>query len=204
MSEENQTNPNETQTPPPAPVVSRADFERVSAELKKLSTDKAALEERIKAKDLEEAKKRQDWKSIAEQKEREAQQAIAESKNLRDSYINEKKFTSLKDEAQRLGLRQEAIDDLSMIGLDDVTIESTSTGKINILGAKAAAEKIKLMRPHWFSNPSLPSVNSDLPSVQNGSKISYQKLREAEVEAGKTGNYVDYKKLLMAYRAQNQ
>lgn len=189
-------------TPPPPPVVPRDEYERIKADYERINSEHSKLAEKIKAKELEEAKKRNDWKLIAEQKEREAQEAIAKATNIEQSYLNERKFSALKDEVTRLGLRQEAIEDLSLISLDDVVIEHTSTGKINVLGAKTAAEKIKMMRPHWFSSVQTPNVNSSLPGVISGQKVTYEQLKEAELNAKKTGDYEEYKKLIMKYKAQ--
>lgn len=189
-------------TPSPAPVVPRADFERVNAEYQKMQSDYQRMIQEQKDRELNEAKRKNNWQMVAEAKEREAQEAIAKVQRIEQSYLNERKFSALKDSALRLGLRKEAIEDLALVALDDVAVESTSTGKINILGAESAAEKLKMLRPHWFSQQTSAQVNTSIPTVSQGRKVSIDDIFTAEKEAKKSGDYSGYQKLLNQYRTQ--
>jgi len=84
---------------------------------------------------------------------------------FKESYVRDKKLSSVQYYAARMGLRDEAKDDLENIGLDDVQIETTSLGNINVLGAKEYVEELKLRKPHWFNDGKPPVINNGRPEM---------------------------------------
>ncbi len=102
----------------------------------------------------------------------------------------------------KLGLVETAVDDLELMELKDVIVETTSTGRVNVIGAKSAAERIKSIRPHWFSEGRVPNINGRQPEVRTSGSgaTSYEELQKLEKEAVKTGDYTEYKKKVMEFK----
>lgn len=167
-------------------MVSKAEFDRVMADLHKHKKTAQTLKEEREAEKLQKQKEQNQWKEIAEAKEREAAEAKAEAQRIQNSFLGEKKFNAVRDAASKLGLRPEAMGDLEMLDLESVQLETTNTGKINILGADKFAESLKRLKPHWFADPKNPSVNGSGQRVQDGNgKVTIDDLLAAEVAAKK-------------------
>ena len=93
------------------------------------------------------------------------------------------------------GIRPEAVDDLAMLSMNDVLVEHTSTGRVNVLGADRFIENLKQLRPHWFGKPAL-NVNSSVPGIKQGGVATIKDLLKMGDEASKTGDYTAYNKAI--------
>lgn len=100
------------------------------------------------------------WKELAEKYKSDYESTTTELSQFRNDFVNDKKMDAIKREALKHGIRPEAIDDLDMLANDEVEIETTSTGKINILGADSFVEKVKAIKPYWFQELTAPTVNN--------------------------------------------
>ncbi len=100
-------------------------------------------------------KENNQWKELAEAKEKEANDAKAETARIKDSFVGNQKYNAARDKCKALGLRPEAEADLESLDLEAITIETTSTGKINVLGADKFAERLKTVKP---SSPKMQLV----------------------------------------------
>lgn len=173
--------------------VSRADHERALADLNrfKKAAEKAAQEK----KDAETArlKKENDYKTLAEQKEQEAKEAREEADRLKSSYVNDRKFNAVRQQCETLGLRPEAISDLESLDLEDIQIETTSTGKINVLGADRFAKALKAKKPHWFADKAAPKVNTNGQRIlDSGDTLTAKDLLKLQAEGQKSGDMSKY------------
>jgi hypothetical protein len=93
--------------------------------------------------------------------------------------------------------------DIDLIDLDDVVVETTSTGKVNILGADSFAEKLKTLKPHWFEVKGTTVVNSNTPRVEGSAgPITVEQVLAAEKEGRKKGDLTQYRELYNQYRQQ--
>lgn len=174
-------------------MVSKSELNKVLADMHKYKQAAKDAEERVKTKETEELKAKENWKKLYEESEKRAVDAETKSKKISDSFVNHQKFSTLKSYADKLGLRPEASDDLEKVDLDDIVVETTNTGKFSIIGADKAAERLKQTKPHWFTAPGAPNINVNSPSVVNGGEISLADVEKARVQYMKTKNAADTK-----------
>lgn len=173
--------------------VSRADHERALADLNrfKKAAEKAAQEK--KEAETARLKKENDYKTLAEQKEQEAKEAREEADRLKSSYVNDRKFNAVRQQCDALGLRPEAISDLESLDLEDIQIETTSTGKINVLGADRFAKALKAKKPHWFADKAAPKVNTNGQRIlDSGDTLTAKDLLKLQAEGQKSGDMSKY------------
>jgi hypothetical protein len=194
--------PVETATPP-ADVVSKAEFEKVMSELHKHKAKAKSLEDKVNEDKMSRMKEQNQWKEIAEAKEREAAEARERAEKVQSSFLSEKKYTAAREKCMALGIRAEALSDLEMLDLESIQIETTSTGKINVLGADKFAERLKTTKPHWFQEKKATTVNTDATRViDQGGTVTPQMIMEAEKEARKTGDTSKYHDLHKRFQQQ--
>lgn len=189
-------------------VVDKKHLEHALADLQKWKQKTAELDRLLKEKDekvkqaeIERMRQAQDYKQIAEIKEREAQEAIARETRLKESIVYDRKFSEVRAAALKAGLRKEAEADLEMLSLDPVAIETTSTGRINVLGADQFVEHLRLTRPHWFGS-NKPSINSASPEVVASGSVTEQDIIKLSKEARKTGDWSPVEKAYKIYNAR--
>lgn len=188
-----------------ADVVARADHERALADMQKYKAKAAKLEQERQAAAEARMKEQNQFKELAELKEKEANDAKAEALALKNSFLNERKYSAVKSKCEALGLRPEALSDLEMLDLESVQIETTSTGKINVLNADKFAERLKTLKPHWFADKSAPNVTTTSPRTHDsGGVITPQDIVAAEREGRKAGDLSKYYDLQKRYLQQRQ
>lgn len=185
-------------------LVSREDHERALADLHKFKKEAEKLKTEREAEKTAKLKEENRWKELAEQNEQEAKTAREEAARIKDSYVNGKKYSAVQEKCMALGLRPEAVSDLEMLDLADIPIETTSTGKINVLGADKFAERLKTLKPHWFAEKKAPSINADGTRVveSNDGQITVAQLLAEEAKGKKSGDLSGYYALHKKYLTQ--
>lgn len=187
----------------PTEMISKAEFEKVMSELHKHKAKAKALEEKSNEEKMSRMKEQNQWKEIAEAKEREALEARDKAERVQSSFLSEKKYTAAREKCMALGIRPEALSDLEMLDLEQIQIETTSTGKINVLGADKFAERLKTTKPHWFQEKKTTTVNTDATRVfDTGGTVTPTMIMEAEKEFRKTGDRTKYEDLHKRYQQQ--
>lgn len=197
------TPPTTVTVTPPASVINPADHQRAIDDMLKhkeaLSKANAELE-LIKTTKLKEAN---DYKTLAEKYEAELATTKAENKKIQEAIIERERTSALKSKVVAMGLRPEAESDLDSLDLAALRIETTSTGKINVLGVGEFAERLKAAKPHWFTDKTPPNVNTNTTRVlDSGGAITPQDLIAAEREGRKTKNMSGYQELMKKYQTQ--
>ncbi len=184
-------------------VVARADHERALADLQKFKREAAELKKERETLNTNKMKEQNQWKELAEKHEKEANDAREEAAKIRDSFLGERKFSTVKEKCLVLGLRPEAASDLEMLDLESVTLETTSTGKINVLGADKFAERLKTLKPHWFADKNAPAVNTNgARIVDSNGDITPAMILAAEKEGRKSGDMGKYQDLFKKFQQQ--
>lgn len=188
-------------------MVSKAELQKVLDEMHKYKKTAKEFEAKIKDQEMSKLKAQEEWQKVAEIKEREAQEAIEKATRLEQSFLNNRKYDAIKAAALQNGIRKEALNDLELIDFDDdIAIETTSTGKINVIGAEAAVKKLKAQRPYWFGK-SISGVNTDSPDVVTGEGVTIDKVMEAQAKWRKSKSQTDmknYQTLMEAYQKQGR
>ncbi len=175
------------ETPPPA-AIDPKDHQRLLEDIKKEKEARKKLEDQLKENQKQQDVEKQNFKKLWEESETERKKDAHEKEQLRLSIANKEKYSAVKDEASKLGLRNEVIEvgDLDLLSLDEVAVD-TESGKWTVKGAKEYAEKLKAQRPHWFGSPTPPPINTNAP----GAKSTTPKTFSDEIKAAKTQAELD-------------
>lgn len=204
----------QTTTPPNPPpeetteeLVPKPVFDRIKDDLFKTKERNRQLEEAVRAKETDQLKDQQKWKELAEVNESRAKEYEEKYNKLSHTVVEERKMAEIRKEAVKLGILPSEIDDLDNQNWSDVTIEYTSTGRINVIGAAKAVERFKTLRPQRFQGPQAPGVNTTTPTVvpgQSAGPVSIKDVQAAEAEAKKSGDYTKYRELLVKFQQQRK
>lgn len=174
------------------------DLLRQKAKSRELEEKLQSLEgerENLKVKSL---KDKEQWQKLAELKEREADDFKKQLESQKTTTTNYFKRSEIRQQAMKLGIRENALDDLDLLGYDDVQLETTSTGKINVLGADKFVERLKTTKPHWFNDRTAPNIDSASPGVTRPSSVSVQDVLRLQKE----GKKAEYEAALLKLRQQ--
>lgn len=168
-------------------------LEQVKKDMFKFKTEAKELREKLKAQETADLESKQQYKTLYEQEKKRADEAEAKAKKTGDAFVNHHKFSTVKSQAEKLGLRPEAAQDLELLPMDDVLVETTNTGKWSIIGADSFVERLKTRKPHWFTDPGAPNINVTTPSVVNGGRISVEDVSAAQAKWLKSKSPADRK-----------
>ncbi len=184
--------------------VSFSEFKAVKDDMHRFKEDARKNKEELDRLKTKEMSDKEQWKELAATRETEAKDWRTKYEAVTGSIQERAKISAVKESAIKLGLVESAYEDLELIELKDVIVETTSTGRVNVIGAKSAAERIKSLKPHWFANGKGPNLNPNVPSTVNGvhTSTSYDDLVKLEADAKKTGDYTEYKKKLMELKTK--
>ncbi len=144
-----------------------------------------------------------DLKAYAETLEKEVE-SIRKERDMTWQWIeNDKKMSEIKVQAVAHGMRKEALDMLAKMDFDDVVLEKTTTGRMNVLGADRAVARLKSQMPFLFEQKSV-KVNAESPATTGAqNKITYEEIRKLQDQAKKTGDWSSLEKALVEYKKQN-
>lgn len=181
----------------------KQDYEHAIKDLQATKSKYKELEEKVKQfetqreeLEVKSLREKEEWKKLAEIKENEAldlKKKLESKDKLTSTYF---KRAEVRAEAVKAGVRESALDDLDLLGFDGVEIESTSSGKINVLGAGEFVERIKATKPHWFEDKKAPSVTSTTPGVTKGKSMQLKDILKLQKE----GKQAEYEAALNNYR----
>lgn len=191
------------QDDPPA-MVSREEFERVQADMhkyKQQAREASAQSERLKLQGL---KEKEDWKKVAEEYEAKFKESEGKYQGLQSALLKNEKMAAIRMEAQKAGIvGEKALEILELLEFPEVAVETTSTGRINVLGADRAIQRMKMERPFLFGK-SVPSINPNSPGTTAAGTVSYEELMKSEEAARKSGDWSKHRELLQRFRSQQQ
>lgn len=101
-----------------------------------------------------------DFKTMYEREKETRLNIEKEHKQFKEGYLFEQKFNAVRAAALKAGIRSEAEADLSLVKLDGVGLEATSSGRFLVHGADDYIEQLKKSKPHWFKSGEVPQFNS--------------------------------------------
>lgn len=188
------------------PTYTKADFEKVVAELSKFKSEAEDLRSRFKNQEIEAAKAANDWQKVAEVRQKEADEALQKLERFKSAVISDKRLSAVREEAIKAGLRKESLSDLSYLDYPEVRLQTDEEGQFKVEGADKAIQRLKTTRPHWFAS-AIPSVNLNTPSVTgDGGKITWDSIKKIEAEYKKNPNPANaekYKAVLLEFKKQS-
>lgn len=181
--------------------------DRIKKDMLKYKDEAAQLRKQIDDLKLNGHKEKEDWKTVAEHHEQKSKEYQQKFEGLKDGLVHEKKISALIIEAQKQGITPASLPDLELLDFDEVSVETTSTGKILVSGQDRAIAKLKTLRPHWFST-SVPNVNPSTPNVgtPNSGIVTMADLNAAEAQYKKTKTEADkknYYEIIQKYKTQH-
>jgi hypothetical protein len=198
------TKPNETKANEAA--LEAGTIDALRAQLKDANDKNATYERERKEASDKKLAENNEYKTLAENREKELAAERAKTKALTDGIIHNGKMNAIRQAAAKAGLRAEAMDDLDMVDFEEVQVERTDKGRLNVTGAEKAVEKLKATKPHWFAARK-PNVDTSKPGVETNVSelVTEDHVIEAEDAYRKSGSDSDKKKyhdLANKYRTQ--
>lgn len=175
------------------------DHKRALDDIAKLKREAETL--RAQAEEARRAKLAEQGKiqEVAEAYRTDAEKAKAEKDQLWKAVVDREKENALREAALKIGIRQEALSDLRLYGLDNVGVEYTTDGRFIVNGADLAAESLKKSRPYLFRNAEVPNFNS---GGQGTRPPKEQELTPELLAELSVSNKAKYLELLPKYIAQ--
>jgi hypothetical protein len=207
MSQENLNNDPANPSPIVPPVEPTEGNDRIKKDMLKYKDEAERLKAQVEEMKLKGHKEKEDWKTVAEHHEQKAKEFEQKYSGLQNALVHEKKIRALTDEAQKHGINPASLADLELLDFDEVSVETTSAGKILVTGQDRAIAKLKTLRPHWFQN-TVPSVNPSSPNVGRPTSdgVTVADLNAAEAQYRKTKSESDkqaYFDLIKKYKSQH-
>lgn len=164
--------------------------------LRQYEQDKKANEE----KQLEE---KQEWQKLAEARAKELNDIKLKHDEQKKTIVRNTKYEALKTQAQKAGIRNEALDDLDLLDYDEkLQIEFTNTGRHSVIGVESYIEEIKSKKPHWFggANKSYNTSTPDVVDSGSSADVTIRDVIELEKKAKKTKDPKDMAAYEGAYK----
>ena len=186
--------------PTPPEMVDKTRLDHALDDMHKQKKRANELEEKLESRDAADLKKQNKYKEYSETLETKVTDANARADRVQNAYIDEKKFSALKEVALKSGIRD--VSDLDSVDLDQIKVETTSTGRINVLGVDTFIENQKMLKPHWFGPKASPNVNTGHVGVTAPNVVTADDLYKLEREAKKTGDPSKYREAYGRYQKQ--
>lgn len=184
MADENIQTPNAENKPPVIPTENsegkstgttsfyKEQLNQTKLQLEAIAKEREEYKLKLSQVEDEKLKSNNQWKELAEIKEQKLKEAEEKNNQFKSAYIQDKKMEVVKREAIKAGIRDEAIHDLDLVDLSMLEIETTSTGRINVLNVEKAIENLQSTRPYWFKSQNAPNINNSLPSVNKPAELT--------------------------------
>lgn len=145
----------------------RADMFKYKDRTKALSSENEELKRKISEFETSKLENSQNYKELWERERKRAEENEQRYRGVLTDFEEGKKMDAITQEALKMGIKEEALSDLSILDKGIVSIERTDRGNINILGAREFIEDLKKARPFWFNDHSAPKLNSAPPGNPN-------------------------------------
>lgn len=206
VTTETTVTPTETPTETAPKVVSEEAYERVKADMLKYKKEREDFQKQVDALKVNGHKEKEDWKSVAQIHEDKAKDLETKYNGLKESLVRDRKVAKLTEEALKQGINPASLPDLELLDFEEMSVETTSTGKILVSGQDRAIAKLKQLRPHWFTK-TVPGVNPTTPeSVRpNNGIVTLAEINAAEAQYKKTKSDADkraYFDIIQKYKNQ--
>lgn len=161
--------------------VSWENHQRALSDLHKFKSEAERLKTELGNQESERLKAANDYKGLYETEKAKREASDKKLSDFTNWTIQTQRFNEVKVLAQAEGLKKEALSDLELIDMEDVKVETTSTGRFIVQGAKDRVEKLKTERPHWFQTAQPPTINGGggAPPATGG-KVTVSDVVEAE------------------------
>jgi len=163
---ENTVNTEEATVDPQAAIIDKNNRSGSKFYQEKLAAErqeKEKLAKQIEEMQTNQLQEKENFKQLWQNEKQKREAAENKLDGVTREHVNYLKTSAIKTEAMKLGIRPEAMEDLNMLDTSMVEIETTSTGNVNILGAKEFIDGLKEKKPFWFNKGNPPIINNAMP-----------------------------------------
>lgn len=160
--------------------------------MKQISDNEEA--QNVKAKDFEKL-----WRNEQERSktyEKKIDNLTQENKNNRDVFFTGLKQSAVETAAHKAGIDKDYMKFLTNESFKGVDVETTSMGKVNVLGASEFVETFKKENPRLFKDNADPNINL---GGGNGSPVGDGKLTASEILKLQKENPAKYAEVMKDY-----
>ena len=170
------------------------DMHKFKREAKEYRAKMQEFQSKLEQVDIQKMEESSEHQKLAEHWKNQATQYKSELDNTTQAIVNEKKFSAIEREARKQGIRGDRyLNILTSFDTNDIIVETTSTGRHNVLGADVFVEQVKQEYPDLFTDQAAPSINNstgeyrvsktlsgkDLLELKKKDPVAYQKQRQA-------------------------
>lgn len=205
VDQDSTPNPEPTPAPKSAEEI-EAELAATKAKLAKIESEKNDFRKQLDQHKIDSHKQSSNWQEVAKIHEEKAKDFETKYTRLSESLISSAKTQALTAEAVKQGINPVSIPDLELLDFQELSVETTSTGKILVSGADRAIAKLKTMRPFWFGKTPA-NINPQTPEAgKPQGAVTFAELQTAQANYKKTGSDADrqiYYETLKKYQATN-
>jgi hypothetical protein len=163
------------------------DMLKFKAELRKKEAEVEQAKSKAKELELAALRQKEDYKTMYEQEANARKEIEGKYSKTVSAVVDSTKWNAMSRELVSLGINPSTLGDVErLINFDDIEVETTSTGKVNVLNAKDVAERFKSSRPFYFQGNGKPNVNTNTPGVLTPGSVTMDQVKAAEAEYKKT------------------
>jgi transcription termination factor NusB len=192
----------ETKAENPIPEEFKQDLYKWKSQAREKDAKLQELQGKIKSLEEKQLAEKEDYKSLYERVKQEKEELHNKLNQTGETFVNTQKMSKVKEFALQQGIRKEALDDLDMLDLEDIIVETTNTGRMSVVGADDFVSRLKNEKPHWFETRRAPSVNNNPSDFKpGGGSISPSELLELQKnDPAKYKEYMTTKRHLIKRR----
>lgn len=143
----------------PDKMVAKSAYDQVSNDMHKYKNRVRELEAAQNQLETDRLKEKEEYKTLYEKSQEEANKWKKEAESGQALFSNTQKYEAVKRHAVQAGILDEAVDDLEMLDLEGVEIETTNKGRFTVRGAKEFVDSLKTKKPYWFKSVKAPKIN---------------------------------------------
>jgi hypothetical protein len=146
------------------------DMHKFKRQLTEESNARLMAEKKLQDFETEQQESKGNYKELYEARTEELETYKGKYDSVLDNVVNDKKLTAVRELALKHNIRQEALDDLDMVDMSKVVVETTDQGRYNVLGADIFVDSLKQLKPHWFTDARAPVLNNGVGTFDDQSK----------------------------------
>lgn len=162
---------------------------KLKRQIEEMQGQMGQYKSQIEMKEEERLREQNKWQELAEKYKNERDKAHNDYNQFKGSMVEYQKLNAVRQAALKAGIVEASLDDLELMNLDDVEIETTSSGRLMVHGQDDFVEKLKEMRPHWFKANRPPNINNGVSNDFEPKKLSMSEIVKLQKE-----NPAEYKK----------
>lgn len=178
----------------------RKELDKVLADLHKWKSKAKESTEALESRKTEELKSKEQFKELYESESNKAKDLEKKYEDLQLWMVQTQREDKVREEAMKVGLRPESLEDLRLIDLSDVAVKAAD-GRFIVEGAKERVERLKSERPHWFKPVQPPNVNPGSGAPNTGSNHPTE-LTASYMNELERKNPSEYVRLFPEYKKQ--